>query len=131
MKPVELRLMARPRSTQTWLLALALLLAGCASAASSPSAAPATEIPVQLTSHALAQPQPCTGGFVQHRLDYTTTSNGLIVTFDSNGAGLAIGDLDADGRLDIVMANLDGPNAILWNQGDFQFRRQDLSFGTS
>jgi hypothetical protein len=131
MKAVELTLMARPRSTRTWLLLLALLLAGCASAASSPGSAPAAEIPVQMSSHALAQPQPCTGAFVPHTLDYTTISNGLIVTFDSNGAGLAIGDLDADGRLDIVIANLDGPNAILWNQGDFQFRREDLSFGTS
>ncbi|HEU5102451.1 MAG TPA: FG-GAP-like repeat-containing protein, partial [Roseiflexaceae bacterium] len=31
----------------------------------------------------------------------------------------------------IVMANLDGPNAILWNEGDFTFRREDLSFGKS
>ena len=46
--------------------------------------------------------------------------------FDSNGAGVAIGDLDGDGRPDLVFANLDGPNTIFWNQGDFVFRKQAL-----
>jgi enediyne biosynthesis protein E4 len=110
---------------------LALLLAGCAGATSGTSSAPAAEIPVQFTAHALAQPQPCTGAFVQHTLDYTTTSAGTIAVYESNGSGLAIGDLDGDGQLDIVMSNLAGPNAILWNQGDFMFRREDLSFGNS
>jgi len=110
---------------------LALLLAGCASAASSPSATPGPEAPIQVSSQALAQPQPCTGAFVEHRLDYTTTSTSNVGVYEANGSGLAIGDLDGDGRLDIVMANLAGPNAILWNQGDFQFRREDLAFGTS
>lgn len=113
------------------LLLLALLLAGCAGAPPGNSLVPATETPVQVSSQALAQPRPCTGGFVPYALDYSTTSAGRIAVYEANGAGLAIDDLDADGRPDIVMANLDGPNAILWNQGDFQFRRQDLSFGRS
>jgi hypothetical protein len=124
-------LSTRTRSPWARLLLFVLLLAGCAGVPADTSTTPAAEIPVQVSAQALAQAQPCTGGFVPHTLDYTTTSNGIIVTFDSNGAGLAIGDLDDDGRLDIVMANLDGPNAILWNQGDLQFRREDLSFGTS
>jgi hypothetical protein len=123
--------LARRGSTLARLFALALLLAGCAAAAPGSSSAPAAEAPVQVLSRALAQPQPCTGAFVPHTLDYTTVSRGRIATYDSNGAGLAIGDLDADGRLDIVMANLDGPNAILWNQGDLQFHREDLPFGKS
>ena len=36
--------------------------------------------------------------------------------FDSNGAGLAVADLDGDGRLDIVLANLAGPLTVLWNE---------------
>jgi enediyne biosynthesis protein E4 len=113
------------------ILLLALLLAGCAGAPSGTTPAPAAEIPVQFTSQALAQPQPCTGAFVEHTLDHTTTSAQPIAVFESNGSGLAIGDLDGDARLDIVMANLDGSNAILWNQGDFKFRREDLGFGKS
>jgi hypothetical protein len=121
--------LAYARSAQ---LLLTLLLAGCAGATpAGTGSAPAAEIPVQVSAHALAQSQPCTGAFVPHTLDYTTTSAGKIAVYEANGSGLAIGDLDGDGRLDIVMANLDGPNAILWNQGDFRFRREDLSFGTS
>jgi enediyne biosynthesis protein E4 len=125
------KLLARRRSTLARLLALTLLLAGCGGTASGANPVPAAEIPVQVAARALAQPQPCTGAFVPHTLDYSTTSAGTIALYESNGAGLAIGDLDGDGRLDLVMANLDGPNAILWNQGDFQFRREDLSFGNS
>jgi len=128
---VEPKLTARPRATRARLLVLALLLAGCGGATPGTSPAPAAEIPVQIATQALAQPQPCTGAFVPHTLDYSTTSAGTIGLYEANGAGLAIGDLDGDGRLDLVMANLDGPNAILWNQGDFQFRREDLSFGNS
>jgi enediyne biosynthesis protein E4 len=123
--------MASPRPIRARLLLLALLLAGCAGTPSSTSITPAAEIPVQFTAQALAQPQPCTGAFVAHTLDHTTISAGTIAVYESNGSGLAIGDLDGDQRLDLVMANLDGPNAILWNQGDFQFRREDLPFGKS
>jgi len=126
---MESKVLARPRATRAWLLAL--LLAGCGGSNSVATPAPAVEIPVQVSAHALAQPQPCTGAFVPHTLDYSTTSAGNIAVYEANGSGLAIGDLDGDGRLDLVMANLDGPNAILWNQGNFQFRREDLSFGNS
>lgn len=86
-----------------------------------------------LTSRALSGPdKPCQQRFVAHELDYITTVEGdAIRAFDGNGAGLAIGDLDGDSRLDIVLANLDGPNAILWNQGDLTFRTQTLSHGQS
>lgn len=95
------------------------------------STTPAAEIPAQISTQALALAQPCTGAFVAHTLDYGTTSTSNVAVYEANGAGLAIGDLDGDRRLDIVMSNLAGPNAILWNQGDFQFHREDLSFGNS
>lgn len=47
--------------------------------------------------------------------------------FDSNGSGLAVNDLDGDGRLDIVLADLSGPVSILWNQGGLHFMRQELA----
>jgi hypothetical protein len=47
--------------------------------------------------------------------------------FDSNGSGVAIDDLDEDGRLDLVFANLDGPDSILWNEGGLRFTRAELA----
>ena len=73
----------------------------------------------------------CSGRFIAHDLDHTTTPTKLPVGFyDSNGAGLAVNDLDDDGLLDIVLANLAGDNAILWNRGRLRFERQALPTAT-
>src|SRR5262245_9404215 len=116
------------RRTPYWLIAL-LALAGCGvgldraqpAARGGPSAALA---PVRISAQPLRQPQACTAAFVAHALDFTTEVRGdTIHLFDSNGAGVAVGDLDGDGRQDLVFANLDGPDAIFWNQGNFVFRK--------
>lgn len=49
--------------------------------------------------------------------------------FDSNGAGVAVGDLDNDGDEDIVLANLDGPSAVFWNKGALIFEKQEFPRG--
>lgn len=91
--------------------------------------APAVNVSVQ--PH-LSPAHPCENRFVAHTLDHITTIEGEVVrTYDSNGAGLAVNDLDRDGDLDLVLANLAGPNAILWNQGDFQFLKQEFPHGQS
>lgn len=70
----------------------------------------------------------CSGVFVPIMLDHITAVNQQPVRFfDSNGAGLAINDLNNDGLLDVVLANLDGQESILWNEGNLQFRTQRLS----
>jgi hypothetical protein len=81
----------------------------------------------------LATPaQPCTGTFVEHQLDHATTIAGdEIRMFEGNGAGVAIGDLDGDGLLDVALANNDAPNTILWNQGSLNFRTERLAHGDS
>ncbi len=77
-------------------------------------------------------PFPCEDRFVAHTLDHITTIEGDVVrTYDSNGAGLAVNDLDRDGDLDLVLANLAGRNAIFWNDGDFAFRKQEFPHGQS
>jgi enediyne biosynthesis protein E4 len=85
-------------------------------------------VPISVSAGALAPPaQPCEGAFVTHTLDHTTAVLGERVhLFDSNGSGVAIGDLDGDGRLDLAFANLDGPNTLFWNQGNLRFRKQEL-----
>ncbi|HSN73702.1 MAG TPA: CRTAC1 family protein [Anaerolineae bacterium] len=80
----------------------------------------------------ISAPTICTDMFMPHPLDFTTTVRSQPVRmFDSNGAGVAVDDLDGDGDQDIVLANLGGPNAVLWNLGDLAFHRQDFPYGDS
>ena len=43
-----------------------------------------------------------------------------------NGAGAAVGDVDADGWPDIYFANLQGPNRLYRNLGNWRFEEMDL-----
>ena len=105
------------------LLAAAWLCALCAA-----STALYAQIGVTVRSRPLAaDPRPCTGRFdVQPLPHYTRGPDEFVSFFDSNGAGVALADLDADGRLDIVLAGLHGPTSLLWNEGDLFFRRADV-----
>ena len=43
-----------------------------------------------------------------------------------NGAGVAIGDVDGDGRPDVYLCNLEGPNRLYRNLGNWQFEEMAL-----
>ncbi len=87
--------------------------------------------PVTVLESPLNSRASCSAAFIAQELDHSTTATKLPVGFyDSNGAGLAINDLDGDSRLDIVLANLAGDNAILWNRGNLKFERQALPSAT-
>lgn len=78
-----------------------------------------------------AQTRTCAGSFVEHKLPHVTgTAFERVTYFTSNGAGLAVGDLDNDGDEDFVLANLLGPNQIFWNEGNWQFHPQLLLDGS-
>jgi len=72
----------------------------------------------------------CDDRFGTVELPHTTTGPGdTSSTFDGTGAGVALGDLDGDGDLDLVLANLSGDTSILWNDGELSFRPEPLIVG--
>src|SRR5579864_7405064 len=87
-----------------------------------------TIAPVSVATLPLTKPATCSGHFVAHDLDHVTTvpDPNKIRMYQGNGEGVAIGDLDNDGRLDIVLANDSGPNTILWNEGNLKFTTAHL-----
>jgi hypothetical protein len=87
---------------------------------------------VTVTSQEL-QVSECSSAFIRHELDFATRVHDPkhIGAYDSNGASVAVGDLDNDQDLDIVLANLKEKNAILWNEGSLQFRKEELTYGNS
>ncbi|MCA9982785.1 MAG: CRTAC1 family protein [Anaerolineales bacterium] len=84
------------------------------------------------TAPLLATAAACTNRFAARTLNHMT---GMAVArigfFYSNGAGMAVNDLDNDGDNDLVLGNLLGPNHIFWNEGNWQFRQAVLFEGST
>lgn len=116
------------RSGLAGVLALTALLAASLVLAAPGAGAVGLTTSVERTPLA---PRPCLGAFVRHELPHVSRGRGeRTVLFDSNGAGLAVADLDGDGRLDIVLADLAGPLTVLWNEtvpgGELRFEASSL-----
>ena len=129
--------MTRRNQTVYRLLALfgvlALGIAACTSASPARQTKRSTgpDVPATVTSSAFQPPAACSDAFVKYKLPFATgTRLREIGTYVSNGAGVAVNDLDGDGDLDLVFASVDGQNTILWNQGQekdgLRFNEEDL-----
>ena len=114
----------------------ALLLAVLAGCASGPPPLAVTSLPPAApppyTATPLAEPEACDGGFaaidLDHRIEWL---GGRITNFDTIGSGLAVGDLDNDGDLDLVLANLARPTTVFWNDGGMRFLAEPLATGAA
>jgi len=73
----------------------------------------------------------CSGTFVTHALEHVTEVPGgaEVRMFEANGGGVALGDLDNDGDIDVLLANHAAPNTLLWNEGDLTFRAEPFAQG--
>ena len=65
----------------------------------------------------LRKPAACSGRFIRHELQHQTRANHPRQPFDSNGAGVALADIDGNGAIDIALAGLAAPLTVLWNVG--------------
>jgi hypothetical protein len=84
-------------------------------------------VAAQTDTRALTASSACSATFLAHDLPHTTTAADAVPRlFDSNGSGAAVADLDNDGLPEIILADLSGPNRILWNDGDLQFTAQTI-----
>ena len=124
----RLRALCDPLRCSAQRRALLLVAAWLGVLSVAPVALPA-EVAVTVSSRPLvADPRPCTGRFDAQPLPhYTRGPDEFISFFESNGAGVALADLDDDGRIDVVLAGLHNPSSLIWNEGDLFFRRADLA----
>jgi hypothetical protein len=64
------------------------------------------------------QPASATGiGFTNHLAEATVARNRLLEL----GSGVALGDIDGDGRVDVYFCRLEGDNVLYRNLGDWRF----------
>jgi len=118
-----------------WLLCSILmmfLLAGCPI----PIDGSSNGSPISVREQSLTKPDPavpCAERFISRDLNHFTATTGIseVRRFEANGGGVALGDLDNDGDLDIVLANHGGANSIQWNEGELNFRVILLDHGES
>lgn len=122
---------ARSFRTSLSILALVASLPWHAAHAQDASPGASSRAPIEVSVTPLApRTEPCRDPFVTHTLDHVTqVAGGVVRMFEANGAGLAVGDLDNDGDLDLLLGNHDGADHLFWNEGNLQFRREDFSAG--
>lgn len=69
----------------------------------------------------------CTHTFQKIALQHTVKLPEPVTLFASNGSGVATGDVNGDGLIDIALANIAGDTTLALNQGSMRFNEINLS----
>ncbi len=126
------RALCRIASRSLWSVLL-LIFSACEKQQAHTPLAPAAAIApasvsVSVSTKLLSTADSCQGSFITHTLPFSTgTRLRELNTYESNGAGVAVNDLDGDGDLDLVFASIDRESTILWNNGALKFTAQSLA----
>ncbi len=126
---------ARRSSIAAWLslIILAVFCGGCTYPQTSGLYADVvvhSDVALALSGYALPGQSSCSGTFVPWDLPHATSAAQFAVRgFESNGSGVAAGDLDLDGDLDLVLGGFAQPSTVLWNEGNLAFQAEPLGDG--
>lgn len=128
---------ARWRGAHLALLLFVVALTGCGKEQSSFS----YQWEVEATHRWAELPAPGGDGPGFQRLDSTDTGVGFVNTVGKeavaqnkhllHGSGVAVGDVNGDGRSDLFLARLEGPNALYLNRGGFRFEKAPSAGGAA
>jgi enediyne biosynthesis protein E4 len=105
---------------------IALILSACSSVAHAPTWDSPT-VDTTITSTSLSKTSVCTNTFRKIPLQHTVKLPEPVTLFASNGSGVATGDVNGDGLIDIVLANIAGDTTLALNQGALRFEEIALS----
>ncbi len=104
-----------------FIIAFFLLTSGGCTNTTSPDK-PTNITPEKTSPLFVSLPSYQTGIHFQNRLDEGLNTNILMYEYFYNGGGVAIGDVNADGKEDIYLTSNMGDNALYLNEGDLRFK---------
>lgn len=105
---------------------VALLLSACSSVAQAPTW-PTPTVDTTITSIPVSSSAACTNTFRKIPLQHTVKLPEPVTLFASNGSGVATGDVNGDGLIDIALANIAGDTTLALNHGALRFEEIALS----